>query len=409
MEDAVTVRASSVLRRRRGVVGIHCLLALAFVTAVLLWAPGVATAAPLTVALLAALAVIADRHDIPLPSGIRFDALIALALISLALAGPRATLLVVYAPMLFNGLTGHERLTRAGNLANVAAYAAYTLVGAVALELLPMAPTAATALPWLVAIGVVLLGINWLVGPALYGSMWLGRPFSDLTRMLVDAIPAGGVMLALGAATIVASTSAGIWALACFALIAVLPQSALTFALRTRPVSRLDRAKARRAYAHALALQLRLTREERKHLMRVATQLESRPVTGEPLDFAVATSRNPGDTSVVAAHLVLEHWNGMGRPIGLRGPLIPLSSRVLAVADAWSRLTAAGDEELSHEAALDRLRALSGNELDPAIVRAARAVVAQERVTAEQPNPEPRLHRLRIPAPLRRALASAGA
>ena len=153
-------------------------------------------------------------------------------------------------------------------------------------------------------------------------------------------------------------------------------------------------------------MQLRLTREQRRHLIEVAKRLERRPATGEPLDFAVATSRNPGDTRVVAAELVNERWNGTGKPIGLRGTLIPLSARVLAVADAWSAVTAAGTEELSHEAALDRLSALSGTELDPRIVRAAVAVVAQERVTAEQPSPEPRLHRLPLPAPLRRALAS---
>ena len=72
------------------------------------------------------------------------------------------------------------------------------------------AMTAATALPWLVAIGFALLGLNWLAGPALYGSMWLGRPMRVLTRMLLDAIPAGGVMLALGSLAIVASPAAGL-------------------------------------------------------------------------------------------------------------------------------------------------------------------------------------------------------
>ncbi len=399
-------RVRSRLVRRRAVVGIHGTLALVFGTAVLLWAPAVATAAPLTVAVLVVLAVVSDRHDIPLPSGIRFDALIALALISLAVAGPRATLLVVSAPMLFNGLTGHEQLTRAGNLANAAAYSAYTLAGGVALSLLPMEPTSVAALPWLVSIGFALLGINWLVGPALYGPLWLGRPMSDFTRMLFDTIHVGAVMLMLGAVTVVAYEPAGLWALAGFAMIAVLPQSALTFALRPRPVARLGRHQATRAYAGALAVQLRLTREQRRHLVEVAKRLERRPATGEPLDFAVATSRNPGDTRVVAAELVNESWNGTGKPIGLRGTLIPLSARVLAVADAWSAVTAAGTEELSHEAALERLSALSGTVLDPRIVRAAVAVVAQERVTAEQPSPEPRLHRLPLPAPLRRALAS---
>jgi len=41
-------------------------------------------------------------------------------------------------------------------------------------------------------------------------------------------------------------------------------------------------------------------------------------------------------------------------------------------------------------------------------VRAAHAVVAQERISPAVPAPEPRLHHLHVPEPLRRALASAG-
>ena len=48
----------------------------------------------------------------------------------------------------------------------------------------------------------------------------------------------------------------GVLALAIFALIAVLPQSALTLAARTRPVARLDALTATRRYANALALHL---------------------------------------------------------------------------------------------------------------------------------------------------------
>jgi HD domain len=404
MEDATS--ASARLGGRREVLAIHAGLCLAFVPAVLLLAPAVAEASLLTVAVLVALAVIADRHDVPMPSGIRFDAMIALALISLAIAGPRATLLVVYAPMLVNGLTGHERLWRAGNLANFAAYSGYTLAGAFALAALPMAPTAAAALPWLVAIGFGLLLLNWLVGPALYGSLWLGRPMRVLWQILPDTIPAGGVMLGLGALAIVATPAAGLAALAGFALIAVLPQSALTFAMRTEPVSRLGRVEATRSYAGALAVQLRLSRTERRHLLAVAERLQRRPASGEPLDYAIAMLRDPTDTQVAAAELVHEHWDGTGKPIGLRGTLIPLSSRVVAVAQAWSELTASGTAGLSHAAALEAMELRAGTELDPAIVEAARAVVAQECVSLTEPSPQPRLHRLRVPAPLRRVLAS---
>ena len=82
---------------------------------------------PLVLALLAAMAVVVDRHDVPLPAGIRFDALMAVALIAVAVGGPLPAFAVVLVPMVFNAATGHERLLRAGNLANLAAYGWYTL------------------------------------------------------------------------------------------------------------------------------------------------------------------------------------------------------------------------------------------------------------------------------------------
>src|SRR4051812_14822564 len=122
MEDATSAGGLSRRGRRRLVLGIHGALSLALVPAVLLWAPADATPALVLVAVLLALAVITDHHDVPLPSGIRFDATIALALIALVIAGPAATLLLLTAPMAVNALTGRERLWRAGNLANVASF-----------------------------------------------------------------------------------------------------------------------------------------------------------------------------------------------------------------------------------------------------------------------------------------------
>jgi HD-GYP domain-containing protein (c-di-GMP phosphodiesterase class II) len=106
------------------------------------------------------------------------------------------------------------------------------------------------------------------------------------------------------------------------------------------------------------------------------------------------------------AQLLQEWWNGGGGPIGLRGEGIPQATRVLCVAAAWSSLTARGTPQLSHQAALADLDQAAGSRLDPLVVRAAWDVVAQERVTLDEQAPEPRLHHLRLPAPLRRALAA---
>lgn len=406
MDDASSAFLRPSRARRCLALGLHGALSAALIPAVLWVAPTAVTAAPATVAVLMALSIISDRHDVPLPTGIRFDALIALALISLVLAGPAATLLVVYAPMAFNALTGRQPLARAGNLANLAAYAAYTLTGAYALDALPVTPTDGAALPWLALIGLLLLVVNWLIGPAVYGPLWLGRPIGALLRMLFDAIPPATAMLVLGAATVALTPVIGDAALVAFALVAVLPQSALTFAARTRPVARLDRVQATRAYAAGLALQLRLSRPARRHLLAVASRLAQQPTSRDPLDYALATLRHPGDEIGADAHLVHEHWDGSGRPIGLRHEMIPLSSRVLAVAEAWSALTARGTAERSHGDALAQLQARAGQALDPIVVRAAHDVVAQEPVSAAEPAPEPRLHALRLPAPLRRFIAA---
>ena len=76
------------------------------------------------------------------------------------------------------------------------------------------------------------------------------------------------------------------------------------------------------------------------------------------------------------------------------------------MADTWSALTARGGPQLSHAEALVELENAAGTRFDPRVVQAAYAVVAEERVSADEPAPEPRLHQLRLPAPLRRVIAS---
>ena len=87
--------------------------------------------------------------------------------------------------------------------------------------------------------------------------------------------------------------------------------------------------------------------------------------------------------------------------------MTPVTSRIVAVADTWSALTAKGGPQLSHAEALLELENAAGTRFDPRVVEAARAVVAEERVSAEMPAPEPRLHALHLPAQLRRLVATA--
>jgi hypothetical protein len=391
--------------RRRASLTIHAALVAALVPAHALLAPAANWHEPVVLAMLAVMAVVVDRHDIPLPSGIRFDALIAVVLIAVAIGGPLPAFLVALVPMVVNAVTGHERLLRAGNLANVAAYGWYTLAGGLVLGAAAPDPVAPQAIGWLVVAGLVQQYVNWGVGPAIYGPLWLGRPFRAFVDMLVDTIPAGAVMVVLGTVTVVLSGPLDLFAYGLFAGIAVLPGSFLTYAARTRPVARLERRTATQRYAQALAVQLGLGRAERRHLVAVAAAARRRPPTGDPLDYVLATVSGAGAANY-DAQLLGEWWNGRGGPIGLYGESIPFAARLLAVADAWSGLTAAGTPQLGHREAMAHLESVSGVRLDPAIVRAAGAVIAQERVSEFEPAPEPRLHLLHVPARLRRALAT---
>jgi HD domain len=405
MHSAVQVgnRHRLTTRERFGLL-VHASAAVALIPAFLLLSPPADWNQPVLLATLFALALIADRHHVPLPSGITFDARAALSLIAVALAGPLPAFAVIFPPIAGNALLGRDRLLRAGNLANVAAYGWYALAGGLLLELFAPAGAAA-AIGWLLVVGVAQLLVNWAVGPAIYGTLWLGHPMRALVQMLRDALPAGTAMAALGAATVVLSDSLGMLALGLFALVAVLPQSALTFVARTRPVARLDPLTAARRYGAAMAQHLGLDRAQRRELDAVIRIAHARDVSGDPSEHLGHAVVDWSEASCAAGH-VAEWWNGSGGPAGLPGGLIPQSARIAAVARTWAALTADGSPRIGHLDALSHLDAAAGVRLDPRVVKAAFAVVSQERLSVAQPAPEPRLHHLHVPARLRRVLAS---
>jgi HD domain len=383
---------------------VHAVAALALIPAFLVLSPRAEWEQPALLFVLFALAVIAIWHDVPLPSGIQFDATSALALIAVALAGSLPAFAIIFVPIAVNALVGRERLLRAGNLANLAAYGWYTLLGGVLLELFH--PTDATgAIGWLLIVGCAQLLVNWSVGPAVYGTLWLGHPMRALVEMFRDTFPTGVVMAGLGAVTIVLFDSLGVLALGLFALVAVLPQSALTFVGRTRPVARLDALTAARRYAAAMAVHLGLSRDERRELDAVIRIAHARDATGDPGEHLRHAVVDWSEASCAAGH-VTEWWNGAGGPAGLPAGLIPQSARIAAVARTWAALTADGSPRIGHMDALSHLDAAAGVRLDPRVVKAAFAVVSQERISAAEPAPEPRMHHLHVPAALRRALAS---
>jgi hypothetical protein len=403
--DATVASARASTTRAKVGVGIHVALVAALVPAYVLLAPASHWDDPVLIVALVALGVIAIRTEVRLPAGISFEALSALALIATALGGVMAALLTTLVPIAVNSLTGRERLLRAGNLANLAAYGWYAVVGAALIQAAAPDASAPNAFGWLLVVGLVQLLINWACGPAIYVTMWLGQPVRTVLHVLADGVPTGAVMVLLGAGTVVLTPALGTLALALFAVIAILPQTALTYAARTRPIARLEPKVATRRYAQALGARLGLSRPERRRLAAVVDASARRRPTGDPIDYATATMVDHSPANL-EAQLATEWFNGRGGPIGLEGENIPLCARILAVADTWAGLTARGTPQLGHHEALEHLDVAAGARLDPAVVDAVRVVIADAPVTAADPAPEPRLHRFGVPAAVRRALAA---
>lgn len=74
-----------------------------------------------------------------------------------------------------------------------------------------------------------------------------------------------------------------------------------------------------------------------------------------------------------------ERWDGKGYPQGLQGDAIPLTGRIVAVADVYDALTQARPYKpaWTHEEAMRELQAQAGTQFDPWVVHAALAVLSE--------------------------------
>lgn len=81
-----------------------------------------------------------------------------------------------------------------------------------------------------------------------------------------------------------------------------------------------------------------------------------------------------------------ERWDGTGYPDGLAGEAIPLSARLMAVADVYDALISRRPykEPMSHEEAVAFILSGSGSHFDPAAVAAVQACSADMFAIAEQ-------------------------
>ena len=126
----------------------------------------------------------------------------------------------------------------------------------------------------------------------------------------------------------------------------------------------------------------RLTDEEFRQMQRHAE------AGGEIIEKAIAVVGESSDYLNEAKNLAAYHhekWNGKGYPCGLSGEDIPLSARVMAVADVFDALVSRRSykEPFSVDTAIDIIREGSGNHFDPEVVRAFLKAEDKIRETAQ--------------------------
>lgn len=85
--------------------------------------------------------------------------------------------------------------------------------------------------------------------------------------------------------------------------------------------------------------------------------------------FILSSYPNPMAKEIALSHH--EWWNGGGYPFKLEGEMIPLSARIVTVADVYDalRMKRTYKREFTHEEALERIMAAGGTQFDPTIVR----------------------------------------
>jgi hypothetical protein len=358
---------------------------------------------PVLLGALAAIAAIAFLAEVRLKmaAAAYFDASIVLALLALALAGPLPALLVWIVPDAISRLViRQDRPLSPGLVATVSSFALAVLAGYGALQLAD-APSMVAATPALYTTGLLIYAVNFLFARLTFAPFYQGyRPSVLIRSEFLEMMPPFAAMLALGVAIAVLIGPLGVFALAPLALVVVVPQLALALLGRDRSVTRLSRPEATTVYAAAIADVLGLPRQERRTVADAAALLARASPEAPGADRWHLEDPHP---AILAAFHVNERWDGTGWPAGLAGAWTPFASRVLAVARAWSELTAGGTLELSHSEAMLDLSLRAGEELDPAIVKAADQVVAEEQAFIRAPGFQPRLHRLPLPRVVRRA------
>ncbi|MCL2229804.1 MAG: HD domain-containing protein [Treponema sp.] len=84
--------------------------------------------------------------------------------------------------------------------------------------------------------------------------------------------------------------------------------------------------------------------------------------------FILSTYPNPMAKEIALSHH--EKWNGAGYPFQLEGEMIPLSARIVTIADVYDalRMERSYKPSLSHEVSFQKIVEQSGNHFDPKLI-----------------------------------------
>jgi hypothetical protein len=279
------------------------------------------------------------------------------------------------------------------HVANIASYGWGVLAGSLVLSVLGSGYAA------LALAAVAMLCVNFAVARGIIGVILNSEPARAIVREeLIRPAPATLAMIGAGVLTAFLYSHIGVLALALFAVTVVIPQNVLPLLLRPRPVRELPYQSAIALYAKSIARVLGLDRAAQAVLEDSSTFLDMKVF--HAVQGRLRHSEFEHWSAVQETLLFYrEHWDAPGgSPGALEGDLIPITSRVLGVADVWARLTAAGSPELTHLQALSVLESRAGYHFDPHVVEAVAEVLEREELGRYGDSAfEPHLHHMPLP------------
>jgi hypothetical protein len=378
------------------------LLVSALVPAFALIAPSSHWYQPAIFLALLGIALISYFSMIAIKAATFLDAEFIAVLLALAFLGPLPGLCVwLVAECAF---LAFDRRRPEAHLANVSSYGWASLAGALTLAAFGAEPVASGSAPEayvaLVACGVVMLLVNFAITHGLVVFLVDRRPVgATVARDLVRPAPATLLMILLGALTAFLYTEIGVLALALFTVLVVIPQALLPVLLRPRPVCELGHREAVALYARLISHVLKLDKSTRLVLEDASRFVRRHEGDSQPLNelSSSATGHCLDLREAVLFHR--EHWDGPGgTPGAVGGEMIPLTSRILAVADAWAGLTARRSSALTHAQAVAQLEARAGLHFDPRVIAAVEEIVKSDQLGFSADTAyTPRLYRVRLP------------